>query len=47
MIIQHYTGIPDSGKLLPIKFIVNENDPETGTPFKVTYGEAGREKLYI
>ena len=28
-----------------IKFIVNENDPETGTPFKITYGDAGREKF--
>lgn len=42
MIIQHYTGIPDSGKILPMHFSVMENDPETGTPFKVTYDEAGR-----
>ena len=45
MIIQHYTGIPDSGKILPMKFIVSENDPETGTPFKVTYDEAGRNQF--
>lgn len=42
MIIQQYTSIPDSGKILPMKFIVSENDPRTGTPFKVTYGDAGR-----
>lgn len=42
MIIQQYTSIPDSGKILPMKFIVSENDPRTGTPFKVYYGDAGR-----
>ena len=42
MIIQQYTSIPDSGKILPMKFIVSENDPRTGAPFKVTYGDAGR-----
>ena len=42
MIIQQYTSIPDSGKILPMKFIVSENDPRTGSPFKVTYGDAGR-----
>jgi hypothetical protein len=48
MIIQQYTSIPDSGKILPMKFIVSENDPETGTPFKVNYGEAGRiQFLYL
>jgi hypothetical protein len=41
MIIQQYTSIPDSGKILPMKFIVSENDSRTGTPFKVTYGDAG------
>ena len=45
MIIQHYTGIPDSGKLLPMHFSVMENDPETGTPFKVTYDDAGRNQF--
>ena len=30
MIIQQYTSIPDSGKILPMKFIVSENDPRTG-----------------
>ena len=42
MIIQQYKSIPDSGKILPMKFIVSENDPRTGTPFKVYYGDAGR-----
>ena len=42
MIIQQYTSIPDSGKILPMKFIISENDPRTGAPFKVTYGDAGR-----
>ena len=40
MIIQQYTSIPDSGKILPMKFIVSENNPRTGAPFKVTYGDA-------
>ena len=42
MIIQQYTSIPDSGKILPMKFIVSENNPRTGAPFKVTYGDAGK-----
>ena len=44
MIIQHYTPIPDSGKTLPIEFIVSEN-PDTDEPFKVTYDNIGREKV--